>query len=515
MVEQGIYSYSKGIVAPYRRPVSSGIRRKPSFLGRVKAFFKSNEDNGKEEIPKQKRRHTGNVKNGSSPISIPGGFFNSDEPSSFVRLPKRCDNFDISKPTPNTHLEIEEVSSDESVAADSSNAKLADFFSKKGGDPLSEMEMEGVKSLMKKASRSVKSSRRNSVTNSTLDPNNTTDMVYSQVLKRSRLPSINASTMRAPAFIPKYDDSFGSRSLTDTSNGTSSSRRRVFDYSTLPSPYKTTVYKYSAADNSRGGNKGSETSSSSKSMVSKPTGSKKLSNTASALVSLLDNESSSNESSNQLANPYSAHVNQIRKYKERLPAFPPVKQEPSRPTPLKSSALRELENTKGKPTTEVLSKPQQQNPLEKYKPTRSSSLRSNVVKANEEPEKKELEPKPSVPTSSKFSFQFQSRDKDNTSTKSQFQTELKSSDKSYTAPSFSFSKLQPRNFELPDNNSDSDAASVDLHSADVSKVSFPRPVVPLTANYPIFDFGKIPESNVSPDTVDERKVQDFKTLFIF
>lgn len=505
-------SYKRAL-APYRRPISSGGRRKPSLLGKIKALFKGDEKSVPYELSDTKRRHI--EINEDSSIPIPGGFFSSDTSPSAVRLPKRHDNPGINMSTLIVEREPEESSSDgdESLTADISNAKLADFFAKKGGEPLSEMEIEGVKSLMKKANRFSKSSGRNSSINTTLDPNNSTDFVYSRVLKNSRVPSVGVPTMGAPTYVPKYDDSFGSHSAANMSNRTTSSRRRVFDYSSLPSPYKTTVYKYSAADKSHVSNRVSNPSSASQSMVLKPSGGKKMSNTASALVSLLNNENPKSETSHHLANPYSNHVNQIRKYKKSFPTFSP-KQETSRPAPLKSSALQELEQAKAQSNPDVSAKPQ--NSLERYKPMRSSSLRSNVMKANESPEKKQFEPVPKMPTSSKFDFQFQGNQGSGTEKQSQFQANIRSEKKSDISPTFSTNTFQQKRYDLPDNNSDGDITiEKQQPSVALPKINSTEPIVSVNKEIPEFDFGKIPRSNVRPSVIDERKVQEFKKLFVF
>ncbi|GAV55811.1 hypothetical protein ZYGR_0AY02040 [Zygosaccharomyces rouxii] len=512
MVDQGKSYLSGGVMAPYKRPMSSRNRDKPSILNKLKSFF-TNDGNGRQEHSGFKKRHLASGRNPA--VSIPGGFFNSDDTSPSIVLPKSQGGSQISNSTPdvnavNGEQREEEISSDEeSYNADISNAKLADFFSRKGGEPLSEMEMEGVKSLMRKSSKTVRSSRAGSIANTTLSHDDPADLVYSRILKHSRTPSLAASTMRAPAFTPKYDDSFGSHSFANTSKGSVSSRRRVFDYSSLPSPYKTTVYKYSAADSdSSDAHDGTKAPDASKSMVVKPSSGKKLSNTASALVSLLENDNSKDETSNRLANPYSSHVNQLRKYKKNLPTLPTTKQETTKFAPIKSSALQELENAKAKPTNEIAPKPQQHSSVDKYKPMRSSSLRSNVVKADESPERKATtkEAEPEVPNAPTFNFQFQTKDKIEPNTSSQPQPQP------VAKPGFAF-KFQPQKFGLPDNNSDSDV--VDKISTKASTAySTAAPTAP-TKSGPRYDFGRIAPSKIDPSAVDDKKVQDFKTLFAF
>lgn len=515
MVEEGKSYHVRGVMAPYRRPTSSNNRDKPSsILNRLKSFF-TNDNNSSQEHSDFKRRHLVSGRNPN--ISIPGGFFNSDDSASSIVLPKSQEDLQTNTLAPNTddvnkREENVDVSSDEeSYSVDISNAKLADFFGRKGGEPLSEMEMEGVKSLMKKSNKTATSSKAGSIANSTLKHDDPADLVYSQILNRSRTPSLSSSTMRAPAFTPKYDDSFRSHGFANTSNGTVASRRRVFDYSSLPPPYKTTVYKYSAADddnsNSHSAIKASDTS---KSMVTKPSSGKKLSNTASALVSLLENDTSKDETLNRLANPYSSHVNQLRKHKKSSPTSSSARQDITKFAPLKSSASQELENTKTKPMGEITIKSQQHSSLDKYKPVRSSSLRSNVVKAEESPEKKpptkRVEPEmPSAPT---FNFQFQSKDKNESNSHSHLQPQSQPVSK----PPFAF-KFQSQEFGPPDNNSDSDVA--DKIPTKAPETHLTAPPVMSSESAPRYDFGEIAPSKIDPSTVDNKKVQDFKTLFVF
>ena len=91
--------------------------------------------------------------------------------------------------------------------------------------------------------------------------------------------------------------------------------RRIFDYSKVPSPYRTTVYKYSAGSLPNK-DKDSNTSLSqpieTKNKVTRNRAQqpKKLSNTASALMSILDGDSAKNAQTtnvsvaSSIANPY-------------------------------------------------------------------------------------------------------------------------------------------------------------------------------------------------------------------
>lgn len=518
MIEQGKSYRSRGGMAPYRRPLSSNNRDEPGLLNKLKSFFTNDGDNAQERSSYRKRQLTSS---GNPTVSMPGGFFNSNDSPLSIVLPKSQEGSQISTSSPNAHVvnegqREEGASSDEECYnADISNSKLADFFSRKGGEPLSEMEMEGVKSLMRKSSKTASSSKTGSIANTTFSRDDPADLVYSRILKRSGTPSLATSTVRAPSFTARYDDSFGSHSFANSSKGSLSTRRRVFDYSSLPSPYKTTVYRYSAAENNsnniQGGTKTSDTS---KNMVVKPSNGKKLSNTASALVSLLENDHSKDEASNRLANPYSSHVNQLRKYRKSLPTLPAnAKQETSRFTPIKSSASQELESSKVKPANESVAKPQQYSSVEKYKPMRSSSLRSNVVKADESPEVESQtnETEPEVPKTSTFNFQFQAKDKIESSPQFPTQPQPQPQPQPTAKPGFQF-KFHPQKIGPPDNNSDSDVT--DKIPEKPSSVYFDGRPGP-AKNGPRYDFGQVAPSKIDPGSVDEEKVQDFKTLFVF
>lgn len=396
-----------------------------SFLKKVKSLFNGNTYSS---AGTSAGSYVSRKDDLQTPTDIPGGFFTSELPSRASTSVNATRHGDTTRRalgnlSQSQNADYEDSDSD-SYAADTSNARLADFFSKKGDMPLSDIEMEGVLSLMKKASRSG-SVRHQSTANSTINEESI-DLERSRVLKKSRTSSAAASTFKAPSFMPKYDNSMTSETPGNASFRSTSSRRRVFDYSNFPTPYKTVVYKYSAAD----GRDESRISSASAvpRLQIKASGSfagdggslppsKKLSNTASALVSLLENEAAKEVPTAQLSNPYSSLVNPLRDYKKalsRLPAASPESaQEESAVVAGKEEPSNRNEVFDSEPLPKQRQTSQQKNSLNRYKPTRSSSLRSTVttdeIPAKDDKLETELRDvkgveEQQVPSAAKFTF---------------------------------------------------------------------------------------------------------------
>ena len=149
------------------------------------------------------------------------------------------------------------------------------------------------------------------------------------------------------------------------------------------------------------------TTQSARAGVSKPAPAKKISNTAAALVSLLDEKDvKRNNAASELANPYSSYMNQIRRHKKDSPNIAPTQEntQESKVKPLFEKLPEQGEESMKQFNVAKISPPApSKDSFAKYKPARSSSLRSNVVVAEISPEKKE-----SVgnPPSSTFNFSF-------------------------------------------------------------------------------------------------------------
>lgn len=107
---------------------------------------------------------------------------------------------------------------------------------------MSEIEYEGVLSLIK---RSKSASLVEDTQNALMAGNNSSEL-SSAVLKPS---SVREASLKAPSFRPKYDE-FASTANTSLRSVVSAGSRksRVFDYSSLPSPYRPCSYRHSTTD---------------------------------------------------------------------------------------------------------------------------------------------------------------------------------------------------------------------------------------------------------------------------
>lgn len=557
MFQQGkSYRHGKSL-APYRKPVTATTNKGSSFLTKMKALFNQQMDAADLSSQHQsKEPRLNSQQDAHRTTSIPGGFFSPDSSATSLHLPKRPNSL---RRNISTNELMEGINScndidDESCAADTSNAKLADFFSRKGNEPLTDMEMEGVLSLMKKANNRGKS-RMNSTANNSLSIRDSFGVESSPVLKSSRNPSMAASSFRPPSFIPNYDDSVGSRSMANASIRTTSSKRRVFDYSNLPSPYKTTVYKYSAADSRENSRVASSSPVALKgdavgSMSSTMSNPKRLSNTASALVSILNSDSSKKQPVTELANPYSSHTTQIRKYKKTMHA-PTSKQQILQSDPPKSSALQETENTKVKlsePLPKSQPKIQQQSSLDKYKPMRSSSLRSTIVAVDDSPDKKDTENRTPILPTSHFTFSFKKDGGKVERTDKDQCVPTRNADEVFQFPSNGSKKceahVEPAQLSLgsrdkPTINSTVSGSQTnnetnqyvkpdkpDMNGINESKLrsltyAAAKPEYTFTGESrksgisDEFEFRAPLVSHVDSDMVDEKKVEEFKSMFVF
>ncbi|KOH52494.1 FG-nucleoporin component of central core of the nuclear pore complex [Saccharomyces cerevisiae] len=302
--------------APYRKQIISNARNKPSLFSKIKTFFTQKDSARVSPRNNVANKQPRNESFNRRISSMPGGYFHSEiSPDSTVNRSVVVSAVGEAR----NDIENKEEEYDETHETNISNAKLANFFSKKGNEPLSEIEIEGVMSLLQKSSKSMITSEREQ---KSAEGNN---IDQSLILKESGSTPISISN--APTFNPKYDTSNASM---NTTLGSIGSRKYSFNYSSLPSPYKATVYRYSAAKkipDTYTANTSAQSIASAKSVrsgVSKSAPSKKISNTAAALVSLLDeNDSKKNNAASELANPYSSYVSQIRKHKRVSPNAAP------------------------------------------------------------------------------------------------------------------------------------------------------------------------------------------------
>lgn len=243
---------------------------------------------------------------------------------------------------------------------DSPNARLAEFFAKKGTEPLSEIELEGVKALLNK-SNSVQTSPRTPSSEKADEEDQT------EILK---LKNGEPAVKNTPSFKATYNSTVSAESSFDnsvvSSHIGSSRKRRVFDFSGFPSPYRTSRLKESSFSLEESSDK---PDASSEAKVEPLNTEKKLSNTASALLSFIENHEATDESSTKkeqlqsktkvdYTNPYATISTSHRKAKKAANRKP--------------TAFEQLEKSLASaPKTELTN-------INKYKPTKASSLRESI-----------------------------------------------------------------------------------------------------------------------------------------
>lgn len=323
----------------------------------------------------------------------------------------------------------------------SPNERLKEFFRSKGDEKLSDIEVAGVMALIQQASHrneSVLDQYSPSVTSerpiSTIESG-----TVSPVFEESQLhgtPSLrgdlgrNTPPIRSPRYTPLYSRSSTSSRNLGTPTGSSSKVHKSFHYNNIPTPYRpglkrslgslissrtstTTDYGVIPSSPNQHGllsdislesdsirsestvadvdtnNSNMREAPTNDNMEGSPSSERPLSHTASALLSLLDTDSSDNlinvtkksenkekkdkipDNIQKFVSPYSSRP---RLSTPRKPQLTSRQSEPS----LRSPAVRELE----------MSRPKESNAFQ-YKPTKSSSLRQSLVAS---PEKNSPEP---------------------------------------------------------------------------------------------------------------------------
>lgn len=279
------------------------------------------------------------------------------------------------------------------------NARLASFFAQKGSQPLNEIEMEGVRALL---AQSASNSNLGTPGKATAlnddglarngDDADSDGEGHSQVLKHS---VASASGLETPSFKPTYNTGVGANDSSLVSSATP--KRRVFDYSGFPSPYRTTRLKSSTALLKEKAIKSNQIASKAE-PVSKPE--KKLSNTASALLSFIEgNEPAQTEEKGEkvekevdFSNPYVRTTTKKHIIKKKLSPLEQLEEsfaqadgkgkaeealkEPAEPAEKPAEATE-------KPAPKPAPQPQQTfpsvAPVDKYKPAKSSSLRESIT----------------------------------------------------------------------------------------------------------------------------------------
>ncbi|CDR40817.1 CYFA0S05e04830g1_1 [Cyberlindnera fabianii] len=259
------------------------------------------------------------------------------------------------------------------AGSESPNVKLAKFFSSKGSEPLSEVELAGVRALLAEtasASASPKTPRTPSV-----EPNeddSEENISHNSMVLKPETSVVSPALTTTPSFKATYNASVvADPDVSISSNATP--KRRVFDYSGFPSPYRTSRLKRSTLALRSEFNKPDEKEKSADKKA-EPQPEKKLSNTASALLSFIQN---GEEASTEKTKNDNEEEEDKREIDFSNPYARPKKS--SRPSVSKKpSPLEQLEKTfqsQSPAQPEKVSLPI----VDKYKPARSSSLRESVT----------------------------------------------------------------------------------------------------------------------------------------
>ncbi len=336
---------------PAARSFSGGLFSKiKSILSPVKKQSGTDEKSQLQNQPKQ---------NGSSPsrslypsLSDGGHDFNgesSHEKSHAVKTPA----------TPASKLSLLHTSTDRFNHGEpelSPNVQLAEFFKKKGSEPLTEIETEGVLSLIRKV-HSPASSDPTVLSPPTINPVSFSPVQKSPIKlkttpqRRSTIVPQENLVSTTPGYNPIYTSKPSPRRRT-----TSPEKRRSFKYSSIPSPYRISQKPQQISDKL-------ELSPSKRRAVEDESNAhdstKRLSQTASTLLALLENTDEKEEPKRKLSpknaqkpltNPYalSPVSRRDRKSTRRSLALhkSPSKQTPSRTEPKATSkAVSPISNT--------------------------------------------------------------------------------------------------------------------------------------------------------------------------
>ncbi|CEP61784.1 FG-nucleoporin NUP60 LALA0_S04e00606g [Lachancea lanzarotensis] len=383
--------FGKGPQAPYSRILKKQDRGKRTFLSKVKSFFASGNPDSVNSLKLVRVPEFQGV-------SAPGGFYDRP-PNNLISTKERS----ISK-GPEAIEEDPGAATLEEV--NSSNSTLAQFFRQKGDEALSEVEYEGVLSLMRKIRSGPTENLPSSEVTSEVS---CIQAEPSSILKANAGP--HEISLKTPQFHPKYDNySTTANTSLKSISSTGTTRSRVFDYAGLPSPYKTSSYRHGASHLSAVTKKNKTNVDSAPAPEAHTQ--EKLSNTASALLSLLDSGEVKPKASG-LANPYANRVSEFKKFRKSVEPSISAPDTPSKngASAVQSLALSEIRNTedtecdKGDKTSAAQH-------FTKYKPAKASTLRTTVSapkvpqnKAGSVP--KQSDDSPSVhPYSGAFNFTY-------------------------------------------------------------------------------------------------------------
>ena len=444
-------------------------------------------------------RERTNVSKGSY-AAVPGGFFSSDQSSFILRERSRIMNEST------MHSE-----------ADTSNAKLADFFAKKGNEPLSEIEMEGVLALMQK-SRGV-ADESSFLGNSSRLLGDISNANASQVLRTGNISTYSA--LNVPNFKPSTDESrnINAKEVENSTIVSTPLKRKNFDYSSIRSPYRTVIYRFDDSNKKKISSVFDKPESSSQEVdeTPKPSNSKPLSNTASALVSLLSDKDAAKESIKPMANPYTSHLTALRKSREDLPSINDKITVPKRrqrsETEDKEEAKITSSNGEAQEDTNIpegiasRKNEEAQDSFTKYKPMRSSSLRDSVSLAHTESnnEKQMNSPK----------FVPAPLDKNETKETAKSDLTLTSSDKqSESKPSFSFPVNSTTKSTFMGTKKESTSPAVNSQAVKNVSNNETKEIKPQVHEC-IYDFGNPTSSGFKKTDIDDTLVSKYRGQFVF
>lgn len=589
-------------VAPYGKPKTkitnkTKAKRRASLFNKLKSFINKSIHSIRSVTSEETRKidddtnssNKNEFNNATSPISIsvPGGFFKENNGKSILMSNPQIDDTDDHVSNKQETEHAHENGSDDTCMVNFSNAKLADFFAQKGDKPLTEIEIEGVMSFLRKSSMShLSDSNKHDIINSTFNSsfhdknnNNSSNNNYfrnntNQIFNRSRILSTSSNfagnntindndndignttinELKVPQYLPEFDTP--KPNMITTTNGTNSrississnrsSVRRVFNYSGVRSPYRNTViFKYPSNHRSLSTSSANSQSQQIKS-VTKPSQTKKvngprLTNVASALVTLLENTNNGNDKnthemgseekndtliisqeSKSLANPYSSIIHKPIQQKQLINSRKKEElnsetkqinfEKPSIVVKSPMSTTTTTTTTASIPSNNSNSLPA--NAINTYKPTKSSSLSTNVVIAETVSSKDTKEPKEKtkvtmIPQTSSFTFTFSNEKSRKEDKKTHNNNETASSLSSAATRSIS--------------TNDKDSSLLTAGTFTISNPSKTKEEETKQDNTNLeektdkyhYEFSTPPKSNINIATIDESKVEHFKSMFVF
>ena len=133
--------------APYRKQIISNARNKPSLFSKIKTFFTQKDSARVSPRNNVANKQPRNESFNRRISSMPGGYFHSEiSPDSTVNRSVVVSAVGEAR----NDIENKEEEYDETHETNISNAKLANFFSKKGNEPLPETTLRIKKRSMMK-----------------------------------------------------------------------------------------------------------------------------------------------------------------------------------------------------------------------------------------------------------------------------------------------------------------------------------------------------------------------------